>query len=609
MLRKRFMADKSAVSGNSQKALAPSAQRAGAMIAVYGADGSGKSTLIQSLKTGIGREFSGVIVQHWRPNIVVRRKEGVPVDNPHGKKPRPGWTCLPRLALLTLDFIYGYIILYKPVIDSGHLVLFDRYYDDLFADPLRYRFSGSQRWVRLFGKWVPKPKINIYLDVDSSVAFARKGEVEPVFLQEILCKYRQMAARDPLSVVLNAEKNSDEVLSAASEIVDSAAPPDGGEREVKASGANRFEAVLGLLKDSFQDVRSEYKDVVYRSISLPRNQIILYGEEISKADAGRAFYDLYRPLKKSGLCYRAFQKVLVNWLPSRVVRVPGSFLDYLSEKMASPGLDCTFMMTQPGASSKLIIRCADGERKVLAYVKVGWRDFNRTRILNEASFLKKLEDQPLVSAGHSRLLWADEKNGMVITALKPIPGIAQAKVEFEIHQRISLELESRDAVTGRLTESTYWEQIRMRAEKMKASYARNVLDLVLPTLTQDECARSLRFGWAHGDYAPWNLRQEGGRSWVIDWEDARINAPVGLDQTYMALQSEIFLNNRSLFQAVRGILGPNAVDSNKRLLVMLILLEQFIRFYEESGRPIAAVRQYGSALILLSRRGWRDSFK
>ena len=39
---------------------------------------------------------------------------------------------------------------------------------------------------------------------------------------------------------------------------------------------------------------------------------------------------------------------------------------------------------------------------------------------------------------------------------------------------------------------------------------------------------------AHADLTPWNLRRARGRSWLIDWEDARW-APPGFDQIYWTI--------------------------------------------------------------------------
>lgn len=46
-----------------------------------------------------------------------------------------------------------------------------------------------------------------------------------------------------------------------------------------------------------------------------------------------------------------------------------------------------------------------------------------------------------------------------------------------------------------------------------------------------EVAEVLAPGWAHGDFAPWNVRRAAGRTWVLDWEGAG-PAPAGADATY-----------------------------------------------------------------------------
>lgn len=50
---------------------------------------------------------------------------------------------------------------------------------------------------------------------------------------------------------------------------------------------------------------------------------------------------------------------------------------------------------------------------------------------------------------------------------------------------------------------------------------------------------------AHGDLTPWNLRRVGGRTWLIDWEDAGW-APPGADEVYFAATAAVLRNGRGV---------------------------------------------------------------
>ena len=60
---------------------------------------------------------------------------------------------------------------------SSTLVIFDRYYHDLIADPCRYRYGAPLSWARLLGRAVPQPDLVFILDAPPEIIQARKQEV------------------------------------------------------------------------------------------------------------------------------------------------------------------------------------------------------------------------------------------------------------------------------------------------------------------------------------------------------------------------------------------------------------------------------------------------
>lgn len=64
------------------------------------------------------------------------------------------------------------------------------------------------------------------------------------------------------------------------------------------------------------------------------------------------------------------------------------------------------------------------------------------------------------------------------------------------------------------------------------------------------------YTFSHGDFAPWNIRKNGGRYTVFDWEHCGLR-PVGYDAAYFIIMSEVALHksnfNKAFDKACRQI--------------------------------------------------------
>lgn len=139
-------------------------------IAFCGMDGAGKSTL-------------GHQVEIWLTN------HGMPVEFIHGHtysgssnsfnmtandvgRYRLLFRCLVPLALL--DNFFTYLKKYRSIVSSKCLVT-DRYFYDKVCRLLFYGII-TRSMARWYLKLLPKPDIAFFLDLDSEIAFERKGE-------------------------------------------------------------------------------------------------------------------------------------------------------------------------------------------------------------------------------------------------------------------------------------------------------------------------------------------------------------------------------------------------------------------------------------------------
>lgn len=165
-------------------------QPTGLMLAVLGPDGSGKSTVMAEVEARLANAFRHTRTYHLRPPLFGQRGDGAPVVNPHGEVPRGVGASLLKLLYWWTEYWVGYWLTIKPAMIRSTLVLFDRYYDDLFIDPKRYRWGISlslPRWGRLF---VPKPDMTFILLADVETLWARKKEVAKTELAGLVAAYR-----------------------------------------------------------------------------------------------------------------------------------------------------------------------------------------------------------------------------------------------------------------------------------------------------------------------------------------------------------------------------------------------------------------------------------
>jgi thymidylate kinase len=150
----------------------------GLHVVFLGPDGSGKSTIISAVCTEMSKAFRRVQYQHLRPGLLVRKRVGaVPVTDPHGKAPRGPIASALKLVHFWLDFAIGASVWLLPRKVRSTLLVFDRYYHDIIADPLRYRYGGSLSLARFLGRIVPQPDLVFILDAPPEVLQQRKKEI------------------------------------------------------------------------------------------------------------------------------------------------------------------------------------------------------------------------------------------------------------------------------------------------------------------------------------------------------------------------------------------------------------------------------------------------
>lgn len=188
------------------------AQPTGLHIAFLGADGSGKSTVIEHIFAGLTPTFPQARYMHLRPAIGLGKGNGTPVLDPHGKPPRSWLVSVAKVFYFLFDYTVGWWVTVRPRLVRSTFVVFDRYYHDLLVDPLRYRYGGPMWLARWVGKLIPKPDLWILLDAPAEVLQSRKQEVSTKETARQREAYLRLVQGMNNSAVVDASQPLDDVV-------------------------------------------------------------------------------------------------------------------------------------------------------------------------------------------------------------------------------------------------------------------------------------------------------------------------------------------------------------------------------------------------------------
>lgn len=161
-------------------------RRKGLMIVLLGLDGSGKTTVKESLEESLNIIFPDIRCFYFRPGflpfpgVLLGLRENIQTGvnpNPHGHKRENPLRSVVRFFYYLFDFIIGYRIKLRPLIKRGYLVIFDRYYFDYLVDLFRYNMSIPPWLPKIFLPTIPHPDLTIYLYASPETLYKRKQEI------------------------------------------------------------------------------------------------------------------------------------------------------------------------------------------------------------------------------------------------------------------------------------------------------------------------------------------------------------------------------------------------------------------------------------------------
>ncbi len=171
------------------------------VVAIVGPDGVGKTTVIHELRNLLPQllPINGVTLRHWRPSLLPPlgrlagrevQQEGVALP-PRRKAGRFRWI---RSFYYSLDFTWGAWIKDQPLSSFNKIIIYDRCYLDMQADPLRFGLAdgkGLQSLSRLYRH----PDLVVLLEDSPERIHARKPELSVAEITDIYARWKMIGQR------------------------------------------------------------------------------------------------------------------------------------------------------------------------------------------------------------------------------------------------------------------------------------------------------------------------------------------------------------------------------------------------------------------------------
>ena len=184
----------------------------GWLVAVVGPDGVGKTSVARALC----RRYEGPTVYvHFRPSLIRPLETGPPDQSKQTDKTVPErrrrWIGILRLVRSWILFWVGYRFRLRGVIDSGGLVVADRWAYGYVGQPEALGFFGPPKLAHLALRTMPAPDLMVNLVAPLSVISERKQELSPEQIAVEMQAYSQISVGRVLT--LEATMSPDELAS------------------------------------------------------------------------------------------------------------------------------------------------------------------------------------------------------------------------------------------------------------------------------------------------------------------------------------------------------------------------------------------------------------
>jgi hypothetical protein len=316
----------------------------------------------------------------------------------------------------------------------------------------------------------------------------------------------------------------------------------------------------------------------------------------SGAVASGAF-SLYTPARTSARVKQVAAKALAR------TRLPLWYRDHLTiasrelppvEKVvASIFSDTTVRLAlsagapEPARNRKPSFAVLNPQGSIIGVGKIGISALARQITTHEALVLKALADLPEAKFQAPKLLFTGDVDGHHLMVQSALAG-GPAPAHWTPAHQYFLETLHR----GSHKPAAYTAMMRSLTQRVPllpviGDRLQSILEEITPTLE----ATKVPWTIVHGDFAPWNLRQSGGRISAFDWEYAQLDGLPLIDETHFRLQVGYLLHHWSDEHAARELADVAAsaplgfTAQQARALQVVYLVDMLARLIEEGYDP------------------------
>jgi thymidylate kinase len=193
---------------------------AGVQITLLGSDGSGKTTLITKMRAEMNDFFRRFSVYHFRPKYFESKGEGTAVTDPHGEPVYGVVRSMAKLLYYFFDYWAAFTLKIYLQRAGTTLVVFDRDFDDILVDPIRYRIAPTALGLaHLLRRFLPKSEMIFILDVDPAAFHARKPELPVAELERQRAVLRSLPSESDRYLLVSADGPPTEVARKVSDVI------------------------------------------------------------------------------------------------------------------------------------------------------------------------------------------------------------------------------------------------------------------------------------------------------------------------------------------------------------------------------------------------------
>ena len=323
--------------------------------------------------------------------------------------------------------------------------------------------------------------------------------------------------------------------------------------------------------------------------------------------AAAATFALYSPLKKAAKLRKAGVQLasrlgLPGWYRDKVLialRQPSMLSDIMVDFLGDSAMEVAISSGTPGPTRKPTLATLSPDGIIRGIVKAADTPVTRTLLRNESSLLQSVKAVVGSNIEIPSILHQVETGQRLITVQSALNGHHPSREFTSNHRRFLDSLRTGSSGPALYTELARSLPIRASRIQKPGLELGQSINLIQTLLEGYEIPHTVN----HGDFTPWNLKENNGRLGAFDWESGWLDGLPLQDEIHYNLQVGFLLDGWGLDQAMSYLLfdpGITRFETRQpagRGLQLVYLVNAVIQRHEAMARPNDPALQRYYALL------------